>query len=159
MKYVSLDDCCNALFDLAIDFDLHENTPRYEDNKIGTEKLNATLNHVQQDWYPTKLEKAAYIFVSINKGHFFANGNKRLALIVTLFFLYENNFKHKNIQKKEFKKWFSKNFPKHKLSRSKFRTIYGWAFYNLNKAIAASNKKFDELKDSIRDFLTLFLEH
>lgn len=153
-----MEDCYRNLFALAIEFDMNEKTPKYEESKLGVKKLESTLEHVKQDWYNGLFEKAAYIFVSINKGHFFQNGNKRLALIVTLFFLYKNGASHKNIHQTTFKTWLKKKFPDFKLSENNFRTVYGWAFYNFNKAIAASTKKFDTLKQNAKEFFELCLK-
>lgn len=94
------------------------------------------------------LKKAAYLFVAINKNHPFVNGNKRLSLVVTLDFLYRNRFnRQKPITRKAYKNWFKKEFSSYKLVNKRFRTMYGWAFYNLNKAVASDKENsFDLLK-------------
>ena len=54
-----------------------EEVPDYKGEAIGYEKLLGVLERVRMDlFYPDLLDKATYLLVSINKGHFFSNGNK-----------------------------------------------------------------------------------
>lgn len=43
-----------------------------------------------KELYPSIEEKAAIIFYTINKGHIFPNGNKRMSVFCTLYFLIIN---------------------------------------------------------------------
>lgn len=55
-------------------------------NKKG--QLESILSFVQEDgYYPTIEEKATYLFFSINKGHCFADGNKRASIALTAYLL------------------------------------------------------------------------
>lgn len=56
--------------------------------------LNTTLAFVRDDrYYATIFTKAAYLLVSIALGHFYANGNKRLAYVTALTFLQVNGYR------------------------------------------------------------------
>jgi len=161
MKYISIQDCHKILFQIAIDFDISEDTPHYSVHKKGILELEGIFQRVQQSWYRGVLTKAAYLFVGINKGHFFPNGNKRLSLVIAIEFLYRNGFaKQKPIRKKTYAQWFGKHFPDYTLTHTQFPAVYEWAFYNLNKAVASDTKSsFDELKEKVEDFLRLALKH
>ena len=84
------------------------------------------------------------------------NGNKRLALVIAITFAYENEYTHKISTKKVYANWLSEKFPDFNLSNTTFNKTYGWALYNLNKAIAASKMDFQELKTVVEDFLGVF---
>ena len=78
-----------------------EEVPHYQDEQSGIEKLKGVFQGVRMDeFYPDFFDKAAYLFIQINEGHFFSNGNKRLALVVTAVFVRINEFlfQKKNIR-------------------------------------------------------------
>jgi len=158
MKYVLLEECYFGIFQSAIDFDVSEMTPHYGANKKGLEKLEGALERIKESYYRGKFEKAAYLLLTINKGHFFPNGNKRLALILSMYFLYKNDSVHKPISKESYKVWFGKNFGSFRLSKTTFNTVNGWAFYNLNKAIAADQRDFDTLKKLVEEYFRFSME-
>lgn len=87
------------------------------------------------------------------------NGNKRLSLVITMTFFYQNGGKHIKTSKETYKKWFLENFPNYKCSNSyNFETDEGWAFYHLNKAMASSVEKFEKLKKTVISFFQTFTE-
>ncbi|HEY4475546.1 MAG TPA: type II toxin-antitoxin system death-on-curing family toxin [Candidatus Paceibacterota bacterium] len=45
-----------------------------------------------KDLYPTLINKATILFYALNKNHPFKNGNKRIALVSLLVFLYINDY-------------------------------------------------------------------
>lgn len=155
--YLNLEDCFERLFDVALEFDESESTPHYADNHYGLESLNGVLERVQEYWYEGIYGKATYLFLAINKGHFFINGNKRLALILTLEFLKENGYTPKRIRLRKYLSWFENNFPNYKVSDKNFDRNYGWAFFNLNKAVADSQVDHDDLKEKVNKFLKDFI--
>lgn len=94
-KEVTFDDFM-ALFSIAVE--KHKNTnepiPELNQRKIG--KIQGCLKSPFQSFgghelYPDVYDKAAKLFYEINKGHNLANGNKRMAYIVTEYFLFKNN--------------------------------------------------------------------
>ena len=57
------------------------------------EMLDRILDYVQDDlYYPTFEDKLTYLIFSINRGHIFADGNKRLSITVGALFLLLNGY-------------------------------------------------------------------
>jgi len=51
-------------------------------------RLDATLNHIQNDdYYPEFEDKLTHLVYAINKGHCFGDGNKRTSIALGAFFL------------------------------------------------------------------------
>ena len=49
----------------------------------------------KKDLYPTFLDKAAILFYLLSKNHSFQNGNKRVAVVTLIYFLFINGLKTK----------------------------------------------------------------
>ena len=96
------------------------------------------------EYYPNYYKKASFLFVALSKGHYFSNGNKRVALFSYAYFAFINRYISRRPKRIKYTEWFKRNFKNYKLTRHKFRTNYGWGLYNLNKAI---NIKFEENKN------------
>ncbi len=96
-----------------MEFDASEQMPHYAFNKKGMTELEGIFERVRGPWYEGALAKAAYLFVAINKGHLFLNGNKRLSFIVMMDFLYRNDFRQKTIGHGVLVRWFHKEFPEY----------------------------------------------
>lgn len=55
--------------------------------------IRATLDFVQNDlYYPTFAEKLTYLMFRFCSGHFFNDGNKRIALTLGTYFLHKNKY-------------------------------------------------------------------
>lgn len=66
-----------------------EQAPPYESEEEGMEIMRGVVEKMHFSYYETVHDKAAYLFLEVVSGHPFSNGNKRLALVLTLvFFLY-----------------------------------------------------------------------
>ena len=53
----------------------------------------ATLDFVQSDtYYPTFAEKLCYLVFQFCSGHYFNDGNKRIALTLGAYFLHQNHY-------------------------------------------------------------------
>lgn len=155
MQYVTLQDCYEELFQIAMEFDASERAPDYRSNRKGLQELEGILKRVRESWYRGLIVKAAYLFVAICKGHLFINGNKRLSLIITLDFLYRNGFtRQKPVTRRSYRRWFAAEFPQYVLVNRRLPSTYGWAYYNLNKAIASDTvNSFNDLKWKVEKFL------
>lgn len=135
-----------------------EEVPVYRDNQEGVAKLLGVLERTRMDaYYPTLLDKATHLLLSINKGHFFSNGNKRLALVVTTTFLTINGKHLKENSKESYRKLLASLFPEHKecLDFPEF-TPTDFATYNLSIIIADSGTfaiEYDSLKERAFSFL------
>lgn len=63
----------------------------YEALDVG--KLDSVLQHIQNDeYYPTFVDKLTHLFFSTCQFHCFADGNKRLAITLSLQFLLFNGY-------------------------------------------------------------------
>jgi death-on-curing family protein len=164
--YPRIEDYFNHIFNdirsLAYD-DLAK--PIYERDR-GLDKLEGVLEQIKNhDYYPTFYNKAAYLFASLSTGHYFQNGNKRLALFSFIYFARINNYKFRSTQKVHYRKWFKVNFPNYKIKNISFQSNAGWALYNFNKAMnikLSENKEghqynFDELKLLTEDFIKFII--
>lgn len=55
--------------------------------------FRAVLDFIEHDeYYPTYIDKLAYLVFRLCSGHFFADGNKRIALTMGVYFLHINNY-------------------------------------------------------------------
>ena len=55
--------------------------------------IRATLDFAQNDlYYPTFADKLTYLMYRFCSGHFFNDGNKRIALTLGTYFLHKNNY-------------------------------------------------------------------
>jgi len=136
-----------------------EEVPVYRDNLGGVAKLLGVLERARMDrYYPTLLDKATHLLLSINKGHFFSNGNKRLALVVTTTFLTINEKHLQENPKETYGELLNSLFPEHKeyYDFPEF-TPTDFATYNLSIVIADSgsyNIEYDSLKKRVHTFLS-----
>ncbi len=94
-KEVTFDDFL-LLFKIAVEKHKNTNDPIPELNLSKTGKIRGCLQSPFQsyggvDLYPTIYDKASKLFYEINKGHNLSNGNKRMAYVVTEYFLFINN--------------------------------------------------------------------
>src|SRR3989338_7247081 len=86
--YFTEESLGNAFLEVETHYAKREEVPQYKNETPGMGKLLGVLEKARMDiYYPSLLDKATYLFVAINKGHFFSNGNKRLALVIALGFL------------------------------------------------------------------------
>jgi death-on-curing family protein len=92
VNYPDYEDFSILLFAIVNEqFNRDPNNPLPDYSKENPQGLISTLLHAQNDdFYPTVVDKAAYIFVSIIDGHNYSNGNKRLGLVTMVYFLYIN---------------------------------------------------------------------
>ncbi len=139
-----------------------EHAPRYEDEKGGVEKLLGVFERIKADsFYPSLVSKAACLLMQINKGHFFSNGNKRIALAATVAFIHRND---KVIQQ------FSTEFYREKLVElfPLFRAYQDFpdfhpeefGFYHLSIIVADSAnyvQSFEKLKEKVEAFIQFSL--
>lgn len=151
----------DQVFDLIRDaYTAREQVPDYRGEQEGIAKLIGVLKMAQADeYYPDLLSKATHIFVGINKGHFFSNGNKRLALVCATLFLALNNSELSTIHPKdEHKTKLKSAFPSFENFEDDSRFFpEEFGLYNLSIIVADSHAyidgNFDTLKAVVRDYL------
>ena len=133
-----------------------EEVPDYQ-GEPGYERLLGVLERVQMDlYYRDLLDKAAYLIIAINKGHFFSNGNKRLALVATTVFLDLNKKALQESSKEEYRHLLERLFPEYKtLNDFPEFTSTDFATYHLSIVIAESGAlgiEHDDLKLRVKRF-------
>jgi prophage maintenance system killer protein len=137
-----------------------EEVPDYMNEPMGIEQLFGVFQRVHSDYYQTLIDKVVYLFIQINKGHFFSNGNKRLALVVALGFLFFNDKRLTPLTKEEFRLLLSSVFlgcDKYLEDDPTF-TADDFALYNLSIIVADSHKYvdpvdgFEDLKERVQMF-------
>ena len=154
------DEHLDPIFDFVSKrYGRQEEVPIYRENKDGIAKLLGVLERARMGiYYPTLLDKATHLLLSINKGHFFSNGNKRLALVVTTTFLTINDKHLEENSKESYKELLASLFPEHR-ECTDFQefTATDFATYNLSIIIADSGTysiEYDVLKQRVRAFLS-----
>jgi len=140
----------------------NEEVPAYESYRDNVAKLSGVLAGVKSDtFYPSIAQKTAYLFLQINKGHFFPNGNKRLALVAAISFININDHRIKELTLEEYQFLIQKLFPKYEHFQN-FPDFFPeeFALYNISIAVAESHKyvsNFEELKKSVEAFFEFAL--
>lgn len=158
LRYLS-DEHLDSIFSFVAErYGQQEEVPRYRENREGVAKLLGVLERARMDrYYPTLLDKATHLLLGINKGHFFSNGNKRLALVVTTAFLTLNDKHLDESSKEEYRNLLSSLFPEHReCSDFPEFTATDFATYNLSIIIADSGTYeigYDVLKERVHTFL------
>ena len=160
MLYIEENDL-NIIFRIiAVHYTKAEEVPDYWSEQNGIQNLLGVFERVKMSHYATLIDKVTYLFIQINKGHLFSNGNKRLALVSSIGFLTINNKTIAELSREEFRKILifafsdcEKDLEDHsELSASEY------ALYNLSIIVADSHKYiskakgFDALKASVAKF-------
>lgn len=161
MIYLEKDDLTLVFKLIAKHYSREEEIPDYQGEVGGCEKLYGVLERVRMEHYPTLIDKVVYFFIQINKGHFFSNGNKRLALVCAIGLLIFNDKEVRDdFSKDDYRKILLALFPGCEASledRSDFNSAE-FALYNLSIIVADSHKYvtekdgFDALKNNVGDF-------
>lgn len=160
MLYLEKDDLEFIFGIIAEHYTNQEEVPNYPDELEGIEKLLGVFERVQMNHYPTLVDKVVYLFIQINKGHFFSNGNKRLALVCSTGFLIFNNKKIDQLSRDRFKEILFSVFPECKgcLEDHEDFSPGEFALYNLSIIVADSHKYitqeegFEVLKEKVSYF-------
>src|SRR3989338_3188244 len=161
--YFTEESLGNAFLEVETHYARREEVPRYRNETPGMEKLLGILEKVQTGmFYPSLLDKAAYLFVAINKGHFFSNGNKRLALVIALGFLALNERRLRSFSRKKYKRKLEELFGGIYFEEYPEFTPEEFALYHLSLIVAESHKhvgdNFDALKQKVHDFFASAVE-
>ena len=160
--YLTRDDLGEAFEEIETHYARYEEVPHYVRETPGMGKLLGVLEKVQMDmFYPSFLDKATYLLIAINKGHFFSNGNKRLALVIAIGFLEFNGKSLKSFSPGEYKEKLDELFGTVWFEEYSEFTPEEFALYHLSLIVAESHKyvgnDFDALKQKVHDFFAFAL--
>lgn len=160
INYLSSDYIKNTVVPVIIsELDRKEDpVASYLDEKKGFDGLAGCLERIKLQYYPRFIDKAACLYLCINKGHFFSNGNKRLALVTLIAFIIENGYRFNPYDKDKYQRKLKELFPDFSefIYYSDFNSIE-FAYYNLSIVVADSKNyvsNFEELKARTKIFLT-----
>ncbi|OGL69926.1 hypothetical protein A3C17_03895 [Candidatus Uhrbacteria bacterium RIFCSPHIGHO2_02_FULL_53_13] len=134
----------------------HEPVPQYEDDIDGLRKLEGCLERVKFQYYSTLVSKAAALFISINLGHYFSNGNKRLALGVLVTFLVENHVHFLNLSSESYQQLITDLFPYYMVLHEQQLTGLDYGYYHLAVAVADS-KRAGMLHETLKQRVEAFI--
>jgi len=100
--------------------------------------------------------KATALFLYVNSGHYFFNGNKRLATFSLTFFIENNGLHPTPTEKHVYAEWLLDIFGEQQLDDYESFTPQEFAMYNLALITArprAVEVEFDCLKEQVEVFL------
>ncbi len=139
-----------------------EQTPAYESQSAGVEQVLGVLERMRFDLYRSIHEKAAMLFIAVAKGHYFHNGNKRLAVALLWGFYVYNSFRHRDLSSAELHSLLTSSFGETSFSDLKELSVTEDALYNLAFLVVQSKSKLsmseDGLKRAVEKFLSGFFK-
>ncbi len=155
IKYITPEDLIEIIDTInSFDYEYQEEVPNYDQEREGIDKYFSLIDRSKTDYYPSIFDKASFLFININT-HYFSNGNKRLAMTSTVFFLEKNNYTSRELSKDEFLEILQTLFRDFEINDFEGFTPIGFAMYHLAIIIASKNKQnmdFNELKDKVANF-------
>ena len=157
IRYLNLDYIKKTVIPTINKYYVRENNPAHDylTEPEAMLQIEGCLERVKWDYVRGIIPKATQLFICINKGHYFENGNKRLALVTLLSFLLENGYGFReNLDKGEFAEQLEKLFPDFEDFEDEDDFVSTeFAYYNLTIIVADSGKYnylHDELKEKVR---------
>jgi len=159
VRYIKEDDLVKII-DIIKDFDYvnEEEIPEYDNQPDKIDDYFALIDRLKNDtYYPDIFSKAASLFLNIN-GHYFSNGNKRLAVFSTIYFLESNGCHLKELTKDKLKVMITKIFEERALEDYEDFSPTDFAMYNVALITAGFNShnvSFDDGKNQVECFLRL----
>ncbi len=156
IKYIIPEDLIEII-DLikGLDYEHQEEVPNYDEEQGGIDKYFSLIERSRSNqYYPDIFSKASFLFININS-HYFSNGNKRLAVTSTIFFLEKNNYTYNELSKDVYYKILNELFTDAILVDFEEFSPINFALYNLAIITASINKQeidFDDLKCKVSSF-------
>lgn len=157
IRYITPEDLVEII-DVIQGFDYisDDEIPKYDDQPDKIDDYFALVDRLKNDTYYSDIySKAATLFLNIN-GHYFANGNKRLAVFSMTYFLENNGLSPADLSKDEFGKLITEIFGNHTLEDYENFTPTDFAMYNVALITAQFNQNnidFDDGKAQVEQFL------
>lgn len=140
----------------SFDYISDEEIPRYDDQPEKIDDYFSLIDRLKNDtYYPDIHSKAAALLLNVN-GHYFANGNKRLAVFSMTYFLESNGLSPADLDKNEFSNLSTEIFGNHKLEDYENFSPTDFAMYNVALITARfnlNNIAFDDGKAQVEQFL------
>ncbi len=100
IEYIEPEDLINIINIIrSLDYEHEEEMPDYDNERDSIDEYFALIDRSKTIYYPHIFDKASYLFININS-HYFSNGNKRLSVVSTSYFLEKNNYIPAKLSKK-----------------------------------------------------------
>jgi len=160
IKFLSLDYIEKTVIPTIHKHYVRQDNPAHDYLKEpgGMQQVEGCLERIKWSYVEGLVAKATQLFLCINKGHYFGNGNKRLALVTLLSFLSENGCDFRDeYGKDKFSEFLIDLFPEFDAFEDEhdFSSIE-FAYYNLTIIVADGNNykcSHDQLKEKVEAFL------
>lgn len=158
IEFIEPEDLINIVDIIrGFDYEHEEEVPDYDNERNAIDEYFALIDRSKMSYYPSIFNKASYLFININS-HYFSNGNKRLSVVSTVYFLEKNNYFPSSLSKEDYKNILDSLFG--------FFELYDWegfeakdfGLYNLAIIVARQNEdnslniSNDELKEKVKEF-------
>ncbi len=157
IRYITPEDLVEIV-DVIQSFDYinDEEIPRYDDQPEKIDDYFSLIDRLKNDtYYPNIYAKAAALLLNVN-GHYFTNGNKRLAVFSMTYFLESNGLSPVDLTKEEFGGLILETFGIHNLEDYKNFSPTDFTMYNIALITAQFNQHnvdFDNGKTQVERFL------
>lgn len=157
IRYITPEDLVDII-DVIQSFDYisDEEIPRYDEQPDKIDDYFSLIDRLKNDtYYPDIYAKAAALLLNVN-GHYFANGNKRLAVFSMTYFLESNGYSPTELDKDQFTDLITDIFGEHELEDYENFSPTDFAMYNVALITAKfnlNNVSFDTGKDQVEQFL------
>jgi len=157
IRYITPEDLVEII-DVIQGFDYinEEEIPKYDDQPEKIDDYFSLIDRLKNDtYYPDIYSKAAALLLNLN-GHYFANGNKRLAIFSMTYFLESNGYSPAELDKDEFTDTLTNFFGEQELEDYENFSPTDFAMYNVALITAKfnlNNVSFDEGKSQVEQFL------
>ncbi len=158
IEYIEPEDLFNIVNIIrGFEYEYKEEVPNYDDQEESIDDYFALIDRSKTVYYPTITDKASYLFININS-HYFSNGNKRLSVVSTVYFLEKNNYFTSDLSKKNYKDILNSLFTDCNFTDWEGFEPKDFGLYNLAIIVAKKNENRDnkisddELKENIKSF-------
>lgn len=158
IEYIEPEDLINIVDIIrSFEYEHQEEIPDYDNERDSIDEYFALIDRSKMVYYPSVLDKASFLFININS-HYFSNGNKRLSVVSTVYFLEKNNYLPGNVTKAEYRIILDSLFGDNDLSDWKGFEAKDFGLYNLAVIVAKHNEpesmdlSSDELKNKVKEF-------
>ncbi len=163
ITYIGPDDLVEIVDTIrSFDYENYEEIPHYDDDRHGIDEYFALIERLKSDtFYPDVIAKATALFLYLNTGHYFSNGNKRIAVFSLLAFLDINEYTHKEYSKEDVKVVCKDLFGTQNLEDFNIFSELDFAMYNFAIITAQFNKNnvdFETAKKKVTTFLNALFE-
>jgi len=157
-EYIEPEDLINIVDIIrSFDYERKEELPDYDNEVDAIDEYFALIDRSKTNYYFSVFDKAAYLFININS-HYFSNGNKRLSVVSTVYFLEKNKYIPSGLSKKNYEKILTDLFGDFPLTDWDGFEAKDFGLYNLAIIVARQNEKKhlkvsnDELKEKVKTF-------